>query len=141
MPTARRAKASPPASSAAANPDRGEHRLTLEGRDYLLRPTFAAMQEIEASTGKGIIELARKLGAMTLTEMGIIASALIREGAAPNDRITQMIDDEAAARMIYETGMNEVGHKLVLCLFDAVTGGRDCSGNTKAAETSPISAA
>lgn len=129
------------AAPVVANRDRGEHLLTLEGRDYVLRPTFAAVQEIEATTGKGALELARKIGSMSLAEMGIIASALIRAGAAPNDRITQMIDADAAARMVYETGMNDVGHTLVLCLFDAVTGGRDCSGNAKAAETSPASVA
>ena len=46
-----------------ANKHRGEVTISLGGRSYLLRPTFAAIAEIEARSGQGLIGLARRLAA------------------------------------------------------------------------------
>jgi Phage tail tube protein, GTA-gp10 len=43
-----------------ANIQRGEVTVTLGGRDYVLRPTFAALAEIESLAGRGLVPLAQR---------------------------------------------------------------------------------
>lgn len=45
--------------AALHNPDRGEVTIELGGRSWVLRPTYQAIAEIEAATGKSIMDLAR----------------------------------------------------------------------------------
>ena len=121
------------ASQPHPNPDRGEHSLMLGGTKYRLRPSHAAIVEIETATDRSALELATigNRGGLKRIDMGTIAGALIRAGAA--DPLTAAVDDERIAELIGEEGTSSVMPRLTLCLLDAVTGGVDVSGNAKAA--------
>jgi hypothetical protein len=132
-----------------ANPERGEHELTLAGRSYVLRPSHTALKAIERETGEATLTLVRhgNAGALTMEQLGIIAAELIRAGADVDDSMTQAIDAERVEELIFEnTGPNGVGglpyaqSKLTLCLLDAATGGRKASGEAKAAPAKPTKA-
>ena len=45
------------------NKARGEVTLSLGDRDWVLRPTFQALCEIESELGEGLIALVRRLAA------------------------------------------------------------------------------
>lgn len=65
------------------NTPRGDIAITLDKQDYLIRPTFQALCEIEAATGKPILSLAEIMadGKITLTEMAAIIEAGIKAGS------------------------------------------------------------
>ena len=70
------------------NSERGEFSLVLDGERFGLRPTFEALSEIEAETGRGLIELAQAAlaGKLITSELGMIACAFIRAwGKAHNN--------------------------------------------------------
>lgn len=64
---------------------RGEITLVLPAATLTLRPTFAALAEIEGKTGHALITLARRLtqGEATLVELQAIIVAGLRGAGAP----------------------------------------------------------
>ncbi len=130
-----RRKAAPAATPATANPHRGEHQLTLGGREYLLRPSFAAQVAIEEKTGQALTQLIRagNAGALSLKVAGTIAAELIRAGAEPDDSSTRAVHGDRIGELAYEEGVLGVTARLTLCLADAAGGGRTASGEAKAA--------
>lgn len=44
-----------------ANPHRGEVAVTLGDREYVMRPTFEAMAQIEEELGAGLVAIASRL--------------------------------------------------------------------------------
>lgn len=131
-PRARRTPASAP-EQPVANPSRGEHELELAGVVYRLRPSRAALREIEAQAKTAFLDLARlgSVGQLTLAQLGIIAAGLIRAGA--EDAATRHVSPDRLEDLIFEEGVSGVTARVTLCLVDAGTGGRDASGNAKAA--------
>jgi hypothetical protein len=127
------------AAGKAANAQRGEHELTLDGVTYRLRPSHDAIVGIEEVTGRSIMDLYRagNVGGLTLTQLGQIAGELIRAGAAENDTLTAQVDDERIGELIYEEGVFRAMARLTLCLVDAASGGRTASGEAKAAPANP----
>ena len=125
----------PPADEpiAVANSERGEHELTLAGRTYRLRPSHQAMVAIERKTASSVLGLVRlgNAGELTLEQLGVVGAELIRAGA--EDRLTQSVDDERIAELIFEEGLPAATSRFTLCLLDAATGGRTASGEAKAA--------
>jgi hypothetical protein len=119
-------------SGTTANPERGEHAITLAGKTYVLRPSFTAVRAIEAETGKSLITLSRlgNLGDLSLDQVGIVASHLIRAGAT--DELDKMVSAERIAELAYEEGLPHVMARLTLLLVDAATGGRTATGEAKA---------
>lgn len=111
-----------------ANPDRGEHELTLGGRTYLLRPSFAATRAIETRTGKSLLALVRlgNIGELTFDQVGIVAAEYIRAGA--EDEMTRAVDPERLAELAYEGGISAAMARLTMCMLDAASGGRSASG-------------
>lgn len=128
-----RKRTDPPAVQPPANPDRGEHELTLADVTYRLRPSHTALKAIEKKTEKSILALTRlgNVGEVSLVHLGIIAAELIRAGA--EDEMTRRVDADRISELIMEEGILSANTRLTLCLLDAATGGRDAEGNVKAA--------
>ncbi len=129
----RRARVSPPVEQPTANAARGEHELVLQDVTYRLRPSREALKTIESKTGVSVLILARRgdIGDLTLMQLGVIAAALIRAGA--DDEATRHVNAERLEELIVEESMVRVAARLTFCLADACTGGRDASGNARAA--------
>lgn len=121
-------------TGAPANKDRGEHGLVLGGRTYRLRPSFTAIQAIEAGTGRALVALARagNLGELTLKQIGLIAAEMIRAGADEKDELTRQVSSDRIAEMCFEAGVPAVMARVTLALVDAATGGRTAEGEAKA---------
>lgn len=129
-----RARASTPvADQPAAIPERGEHELTLAGVTYRLRPSHEALRAIEKATERSTLALVRLGNAadLSIEQLGTIAAALIRAGAT--EELTKRVSAERIGEMIFEEGLPHATSRLTLCLLDAATGGRDASGEAKAA--------
>lgn len=64
------------------NPYRDEIALVLGGQSYVLRPTFAALAEMEGALGVGLIELCGLIsrGKLTLRQLVAVVSAGIKGG-------------------------------------------------------------
>ena len=120
------------AKAARANPSRGEHELTLAGISYVLRPSFAACSEIENTLDMSLIEVFRVANTMSLTyeQIGVILAALIRAGA--QDDLTRNVNAERLAELVFEDGVGKAVAVLIFVLADAISGGRDVSGEAKA---------
>lgn len=135
---AARGKAKPQRASAAANPVRGEHEITLAGTTYLLRPSFAAIVEIEETLGKSIVDLVRQTNDCTLplNSLGELVAILIRAGAARDDRLAANVSADRIAELAFEEGVRPVYARVTLLLIDVITGGRNTKGEAKAATLS-----
>lgn len=116
--------------------DRGEATLTLGGESMGLRPSYEAIEEIEATLDRGLVDLARdaidlklKLGAVAQ-----IVCALVRAfGRATDDKNLAGSNPKRIGRLILESdGGLLVAQKQVSGLLSvAVTGGYDAEGNPK----------
>jgi hypothetical protein len=133
---AKRQKPAEPAEKQAfANPERGEHLLSLQGREYRLRPSHSAIVAIEEKTGKSVLGLVRlgNTGDLPLKQIAIVAAELIRAGADEGDSFTRSVNADRIGELIFEHGLPTVTSRLTLCLLDAATGGRTAEGEAKAA--------
>jgi hypothetical protein len=67
----------------SANPDRGEVEVSLANKTMIMRATFDALARIEAQTGMGIVELAKRYmeGTFGLTESVVIITEGLRAGS------------------------------------------------------------
>jgi hypothetical protein len=128
----RRKAGDPPAAQPAANSERGESELILEGATYRLRPSYAAIVAIEKATDMKLIALVNEgnRGNISLDNLGIIARELIRAGA--EDDATRHVGAERLSELIYEAGVISATMALTACLVEAVTGGRTAEGERKA---------
>lgn len=86
--------------AAPANRLRGEVAIRLGGRDYVLRPTFQALCEIETRTGRGIVALARRTAAgdVGVAETAAIVTAGLRAAGEP-------ATFDTVGRLILEAGL------------------------------------
>jgi hypothetical protein len=119
----------------------GEVSIELEGVAYRLRPSFEAIAEIEAGTGRDLFDLLRQVeqGGLSLDHIGVIVAACIR-AQAKVDKDTGMatIKARTAARLVYEAdggALVAVRTALHPLLFNAVTGGYSALGERKAQTT------
>lgn len=126
-------------SAPGANETRGEIGLELGGTDYVLRPSYEAIQSIEKKTGKGIMALARDAARieLTLQETAIIAAECIRaQGRATDDRMLAAVNADRIGELIIETegGIAGVMGRIMVLLELAATGGYDRSGELRPAK-------
>lgn len=117
--------------------DRGEMKLVLLGRDYVMRPTYEAVTAIEAAAGRGLVDLARDAvaGKMTLAETAQIATECIRAfGREEGDKDAAGATAPRIARLILDSAEGLFGalSQVSALLSLAATGGFDASGNLKA---------
>lgn len=120
--------------------DRGEMKLVLLGRDYVMRPTYEAVTAIEAAAGRGLVDLARDAvaGKMTLAETAQIATECIRAfGREEGDKDAAGATAPRIARLILDSteGLFGALSQVSALLSLAATGGFDASGNLKAVTT------
>jgi hypothetical protein len=122
---------------AKAIPARGEISITLEGVEYLLRPSYEAIEQFQASTRKGLLQLTREAlsGDLTTAEAAQIVTECMRaEGRAKSDEtIARFKADVIAALMMEaEGGFAAVLGVIAGMLSGAVTGGYTATGEIKA---------
>jgi hypothetical protein len=118
-----KAKAGEPAN------ERGEVVLRLEGEEYHLRPSYAAIMAIEAKTGRSAYDLAelarqQRLG---LGDMGIVAAEMMRAyGRSHPDHPLATSHSgakaEEVAKLIYESGTMAASVSLAIALIAARLG-------------------
>jgi len=96
--------------------------ITLEGKTYTLRPSFAALLQLEQRTGTGLITLARKFadGSFTLAE----AEAVLRAGI---EGAGQSAPAELGLLLV-QTGLAGVAQPLAAFLHLALTGEESSAG-------------
>ena len=120
------------------NKARGEITLTLGGRDWVLRPTFQALCEIESELGDGLIALVRRLaqGSVGVRDVAVIVHAGIKavEKKPPSyDKVGQMVIEAGIVGLL-----GPLGEFLGAAFSDsedadgAANGGDTDAGQTKA---------
>lgn len=122
-----------------ANETRGEVALDLSGKEYVLRPTYAAIAAIEQKTGKGLLALAREAGAgdLALHDTAIIATECIKaHGKHTGDAMMAAYQAEKIAELMLESENGYAGclGRIAIVLGLAATGGYTASGELKAAK-------
>ncbi len=78
-------------------------QITLGSQRYTLRPTFAALLQVEEETGLGLITLARKIAAgdFTMNEaVAIIRAGLIGAGKTPPADLGALVFAAGVAQII-----------------------------------------
>jgi len=121
-----------------ASAERGEATLFLDGQALGLRPSHAAIEEIELTMDRGLVDIAHAaLGSkLKLGEVAQIACALIREfGRATDNKGAAATNPKRIARLILDSagGILVAQKTLAGLLSMAVTGGYDSEGNLKPA--------
>lgn len=121
-----------------ANETRGEIALDLGGAEYVLRPSYEAIQAIEKRTGKGLLALARDAGGgdLTLVETALVAAECIKaHGKAKGDNLLAQTHADKIAEMILEAegGVAASMGRIAVLLGLAATGGYTREGELKAA--------
>ena len=105
---------------AMANPHRGEVALTLGGRSFALRPTFAAIAEIETRCGQGLVALARRLtaGDIRVSDFAVIITAGLKAAGEPAryDKVGELVLEEGVGALAPAVGE---------FLRQAIAGGRE----------------
>ncbi|MBB5684290.1 GTA-gp10 family protein [Sphingobium boeckii] len=109
-----------------ANALRGEVTLTLDGTEYVLRPSYEATLAVEEQTGKSLLDLAVLAddGALTLRQMAIVTTEYIRAWGRETDvKSIAGVQAERIGELIYDTGTILVQPRLAIVLARATTGG------------------
>lgn len=121
---------------------RGEITIELEGQEYILRPSFEAIESIEEATGQTLFDLAGDAtqGKLSFKVMGIIVAAMMRAygKSHPEDPLFttyRSSKPERLSELIYEFGGPRVTARITVLLVGALTGGYTASGEAKAVET------
>ena len=104
---------------AVANRHRGEVELSLDGRRFVLRPSFAAIAEIEARCGEGVIALARRLAAgdIRVSDFAAVVTAGLKAAGEP-------ARFETVGEMVLREGLGSLAPTVGEFLRQAISGGR-----------------
>jgi len=119
------------------NKARGEITLSLGGRDWVLRPTFQALCEIESELGEGLIALVRRLaqGSVGVRDVAVIVQAGIKavEKKPPSyDKVGEMVIDAGIVGLLGSLG--EFLGAAFSDSADAAADGADTGGDQTPAE-------
>ena len=132
----------------AANAERGEVDLQLDGQRFVLRPSYAAIVACEAKTAKSLVELATlaEQGFLSQAMQAIVTTELVRAWGRELtvDEYTSAADRalataargagvEAMGELLFTAGSLAVQMRLAIVLGRAVTGGCLPTGEFKAA--------
>ncbi|MDO7843455.1 hypothetical protein [Sphingomonas immobilis] len=120
--------------------DRGEFSLVLDGATYGLRPSYEAIEAVEAATGQGLIDLARAglAAKLSLAVTSQVATEFIRAwGRANGDKGASGANAPRIAKLILNSdgGFHAALQTLSGVLSLAVTGGFDAEGEMKPSTT------
>lgn len=106
-----------------ANPHRGEVSIALgprgaRRRRYLLRPTFQAMAEIEAATGRDLDRLAQRFlaGEATVGEVAAVVAAGLKAAGGPDD-------PDEVAELVFRRGILACCQPAAAFVIGALSGG------------------
>ena len=111
----------------AANPERGEVEITLDGKTYPMRPSFEAMQRIEHQTGRQLMRMVMDFRdhGLSLTECSVIVAEGIKAaGRDRDDKLMQSVKTDKIGEMIYENGIMEAVPACMEFLMNALNGGK-----------------
>lgn len=128
------------ATTRPAVDDRGESVLILGGETMGLRPSYEAIEEIEMTLDRGLVDLARDAIDLKL-KMGAVAQivcALVRAfGRATDDKNLAGANPKRIGRLIMgsDGGLLIAQKQVSGVLSVAVTGGYDAEGNPKPTTT------
>lgn len=117
---------------------RGRIAVPLGGADYFLRPSWEAIQAIEAELGRSLTTLSGQAvaGQLSIRDMAVICTEMMHaEGkadplAAPSYKGARV---EKIAELIYEASAPSITARLAVILMGAVTGGYTAAGEPKPA--------
>lgn len=109
------------------NEYRGEHKVTVGGREYVLRPTFQALAAMEAAAGMKLIPLAMAFNGRNVGVREIVG--VLTEAARAVDA---ELDADAFADAIVADGVLNFVEPALAFLSSALTGGQQ--GNAGAAD-------
>jgi hypothetical protein len=117
---------------------RGRMLVPLGDADYVLRPSFEAIEAIEQTLGRSLVQLASQAynGGLSCADLAIIVAECMRaEGRASSDAGPSYRDAKAEkiARLIYEAGQPSITARIAILLTEAVTGGYTAAGEPKPA--------
>ncbi len=120
--------------------DRGELMLVLQGETYGLRPSYDAIEKIEATLGRGLVDIAGDALAakLKLGELAQVATECVREwGRSAEHKGAAGANAKRIGKLILDSegGMLVVQKRISTMLSLAVTGGYDSEGNLKPAAT------
>lgn len=132
--------AEPENTARPASEERGELTLTLEGAEYVLRPTYEAIDAFEGKTGRGLLELAQLslTGKLRMGELAQVAAECIRAwGRATEQPSMAAVNARRVAELIVESegGMAVAIRVIGTMLSMAATGGYTAQGEAKAGTT------
>lgn len=111
------------------NPERGEVSIELAGRSWVLRPTYQAITQIEAATGRTIMSLVREVTGANYSarDLAVIVTAGLRAAGEKS------VEVETVGAMLVAAGIATPGVVGPVCDFltNALSGG--AKGEGKAA--------
>jgi len=132
-----------PGGGTTANARRGEQTVMLEGVEYVMRPSFAAIEAIETKTGKALAELMILATAAKLkgVEIAVIVTECVKADLRQRGRGAEadMWQERRVAELLMdaEGGLFKMITDLVGFLKAAATGEYTSKGELKAAAGSP----
>lgn len=122
----------------------GQLRVTLDGVDYILRPSRQAISNIEVKVGRkrglsgplSLTHLATQCGSLALSvdEMAIAVAEMMNAYAVFDPEASadyRGANAERCADLIYEAGPIDVARPLAVIFTAAMTGGYTASGEVK----------
>ena len=118
----------------SANPHRGEIAVTLDGREFVLRPDFEAAAAIDTALGS-VVEVARRgvadPAALSLQELSVILTEGIKASGRAAKSDDAHVGVQKVKRLIFEAGVPSVIGPVMQFLALAITGGAkpDATGN------------
>jgi hypothetical protein len=130
---------------------RGEVTIDLDAT-YIMRPSYEAIEQIEAATGRGVVALVNLAaqGEMTLKQAAIIVTECIKAWGrkaiadgdnSPEARSAQGARAQRVGKLIHEHGLVNATERCAIVLMAAATGGVTASGEWKPATETQIPAA
>ena len=113
----------------------GQITVPLDGRNYVLRPSFEAIASIERKLGRSLYELSGQAlrGVLTIDDMAVVVSEMMRAYAKAHPETEEIttyrsVKVERVAEMIFEAGSPNITARIAVVLVGAVTGGYTASG-------------
>ncbi|QQP93565.1 gene transfer agent family protein (plasmid) [Skermanella sp. TT6] len=108
------------------NPYRGEVVVELDGRSYVLRPSFQAMVQIEVAAGRGLVPLTRSLmsGEILVTDIVAVLQGAIDAGLPAGSK--RMTRDEIG-EAVFRAGVLGLVPAIVTFLTGCIAGGTEAS--------------
>jgi Phage tail tube protein, GTA-gp10 len=123
-----------------ANTHRGEVDLTWNGKTRVMRPTFAAIEDIERRTGQGVVELLQDAatGKLRMSHAAIILAAGIKAAMDKGPYPTpEKIGEGFVQHTPYMSCLEAIGEFLT----NALTGGAAPKLEAATEDTTPAAAA